>query len=1264
VKIGETMIKEDVKQRVKDAAVIEKIIGERITLKKTGVNFIGKCPFHKEKTESFTVSPSKGTFRCYGCGRYGDVIDFMQEYEAVTFPVALKMLASIYNIDVPDREMTEAEQTAFKQRENAIQALSKQNEGFRENLKKNVKALAFLTETRGISTTMIEKWSLGYATSGFFAGRITYPIRNVAGEIYGFTGRRVNEELQPKFKNSPDSDLFKKSELLFGLHYAKRSISTEDKAYLVEGQHDVLSMDEIGLSNTIAPSGTAITEEHIRRIKRFTNNIVLILDGDAPGLKAAIRNITPLLSEQINLRLIILPEGHDPDSFIRRGDFKGEDINEGGMISPKQYIQDHEINFIEFKALQFRDEMEKDPTVKGKLLNEITNDISIIEDKNTRLAYTQACSAIFGIQEAELSKDIRGLREKLDVKPEEGKWFAFEEAKEKIKELKEVNILSEFDKVVKNHLNNEKNCIGMNCSPLEKNEILKLKKLTTTIVFDEFVHEAFEKKTKQETATVRALKRLISFGFDIKMREGTEIKYNDETNEAYAISYINFTDWYINRITDLLSQADDVFTSYAIEQIAELLSYLPESSRMTKLGNVQARFKERHVKLIIGDFKKIMGTFMRKNAKTFEPNLQVEYSAGDNPLNLNQEQLNDLNRYSHFFRDHSMHHIGKMGHITKVSNFTIIPIIHSNTSFGHFKLFEMANEEGHTVNISLDTKDLNDVRRFKCACEEKGNFVFKGAQTELDDIKERLYANTTYSAEIEQLGWQSEGFWAWADGVTTMNGQFTKTDPNGLITVGEKNYLIKAYSAIYAHEKTVLLNEKKFLHLTSDMTFKEWSSRYKVVFGDNTMICICFLITSFYSDAIFKLVHGELPLLNFFGPKGTGKTQVADSLLAFFGEKQPVNNLSKVTIYGLSQTLKSFYNSLCLIDEYKNILDMKFIEMLKSIYNRQAKIQGAMGNAGTKTEHIPINQMALLCGQDLPTLDAALLERCLCLTSYKSDYTDEQKNKYNDLKNIEEKGLAHLTDDFIKYRELVIEKFAESNNAIQSKISALCPHVSVRLQKNLSTILTAFDILKDKFEFPFTFEQVLNHGISIIEEQQKFIESSDDLKNWWTIFATLIEQKKLKEGRNYVLGDVCQMRYVENDELITYPKGMKCLFIRWDGIYPMYAQYARMSNMIALGEKTIQFYLEKTKYYEGKIKAKRFHDHDTKETWNHQAWCFDYAKMEVNLIESTSLEFDNEDLRPNLNNPVIAKSEEDEKETARLKKEAEDLKKAGDDLPF
>jgi len=1256
------MIDQVIVDKVKTAAKaqIEKIISGYIALKQAGVNYKGICPFHNENTESFIVNPAKGSFKCYGCGKFGDAIDFVQEFDRVSFPVAVKTVAKLYLIDIPERELTPEELSAHKKREIALANVNKQNETFRADLAKNEKAMEWLTKERGIAPDTIMRWGLGYAKAGFFAGRITYPMSNVAGEICGHTGRILVQGTQPKFKNSIESDIFKKSDLLFGLHYAKNHIAKADKCYLVEGQHDVLSMDQAGFHNTVAGSGTAITGNQIRAIKRFTKNIVLLLDGDKPGLAAAVKIVAPFLAEQINLRVIVLPEKEDPDSFLR-GAFPNP--SKGGEQGAKEYIERNEIDFIQFKTQHYATEIEADPSKQAKYLTEITGDIGLVEDKNTRRAYMQRCAAIFGVKEDELTKDIEALRSKLQEKPEEGKFFAYAEAESKIKDKKQVNILSQFNEVVEAHLRGDKNYIGMNCAPLHKDEILKLKKLTLVVIFDEFIVDGFDKLTKHETFTVMNLKRLISYGFDVRLRNGTEIKIDEETGKPFEIQYINFPDWYITSITALLSKSDDVFTGYAIDHIAELLSYLPESSRMTKVSNVQAEFKNHGVKLIIGDFKKILATFMKKNAKTFEPSSEI-IMAGDNPMNLNQEQFDDLNRYQHYYEKNAIYHLSKAGHIAKISNFVITPIIHSNTSTGHFKLFEITNEYGLKVNISLDTKDMNDVRRFKCACEEKGNFVFKGQQFELDNIKERLYSNTTYSNEIEQLGWQSEGFWAWADGITTVDGRFTRTDDNGLISVGDKNYLIKPFSNLYAHDKTVYLNEKKFLHLTSNIAFKEWSSRYVDVFGENAMLSICTLVTCIYSDAVFKLVHGELPLLNFFGPKGTGKTQQADSLLAFFGEKQPINNLSKVTLYGLAQTLKSFVNSFCLVDEYKNSLDMKYVESLKSIYNRQAKIQGNFATQGTKTEHIPINQMVLLCGQDLPTLDVALLERCICLTAYKNEYNDEQVNRYKELKDIEEKGLAHLTDDFIRYREYVIEQFANSNALVQSFVSEKCQNISVRLQKNLTTILTPYYILKGKFEFPFTFKKVLNFGIRTISEQQKFIESSDDLKNFWSIFATLIEQKKIKEGRNYVLADVCEMRYAGRDEVVHYSKGMMCLFIRWDGLYPMYAQYARMSNMPALGEKTIQFYLEKTKYYQGKIKAKRFADKDTKEQWNHQAWCFDYNNMDVNLIVSTSIESDNEDMKPNENNPAVAAMIEKNKEKEELKKEEEAFKNAQRDLPF
>jgi DNA primase len=1023
----------------------------------------------------------------------------------------------------------------------------------------------------------------------------------------------------PKYKNSPESDYFKKSLLWYGLFELKQYIARKNECFIVEGQHDVLQLFEKNIPNVVAGSGTALSEGQINQVMKFTQNITLLLDADKAGINAAMKDISPILKKGANLKIIVLPENEDPDSFAASKS-TAEILN---------YFEENKQDFILFKTNILKEETEKDPFKTSQLLSEIINDISIIPSKEARRIYTKQCAKVFDISENELSADVQKLRH--DIKDQDIEIFAWDEAKNSIKETGIVYLSVDFDTVVNRHLANKQNFIGIS----EQIKPTKLKVLLSsvnckTIIIDDYVNSLLAGKTS-ETEIITISKYLFSNGFDVRVNTTLEyfegIDINEETGEVSEYpGTVPFIDLYIFLLRNEIKPYNSDFHGTALERAAEILSFLPESSRITKINSIVDAFKAQKLKFSIGDFKKLLNIYLKKNARQDDrPQATIDSS---NKMNLNDEQIEDLNRYQHYYDKKGIFHLSRTGQILKISNFTIIPIIHSNTSNGHFKLFEMKNEYGQKTAISLDTKDLNDVRRFKCKIEEKGNYIFKGQQLELDNIKERLYANTTYASEIENLGWQSEGFWAWSVGVTNKEGKFIQTDKNGLIKINESNFLIKPNSNLYIDDKTAYINEKKFNHKISNISFKEWSELYVKVFGDNAKISVCTLLTSIYSDAIFKTVHGELPLINYFGPKGTGKTQHAESLLAFFGDKQPINNLSKVTVYGLSQTLKSFHNALCLIDEYKNSIDIKFIELLKSVYNRQGKIQGNISKEGTKTEHIPINQMVLLCGQDMPTLDVALLERCLCLTSYKNEYTDEEKNEYKTLKNIEESGLAHLTDEFIKKRDIVIEQFAEKNAEIQNEISQACPSVSVRLQKNLTTVLTPFKILEKHFDFPFTYSDVMQVGVKIIREQQKFIENSDDIKNFWSIFLTLVEQKRIKEGRNYILHDVQSITYVDSYEQTQYRYGKNILFLRWDGLYPLYAEYSKRSGMIALSEGTIKFYLTKAKYYTGRIKTKKFRDKDTKEEWVNQAFCFDFNMMDISLNQSVDIELDNINMTP------------------------------------
>jgi len=1194
------MISKEIIDRVKDAANIVDIISDFVSLKKQGTVYKGNCPFHNENTPSFVVSPAKGIFKCFGCGESGDAISFVEKYEHVEFIDAIKIIANKYHIDLPEQEYSNEEKQAIAARKKNLEHVANQAKQFADKLKQNKEAITYL-QTRNISGKEAKDWNIGFADSGFFANRIVFPILNEKGETVGFTGRTIINDFA-KYKNSPESDLFNKSKLLFGFYQAKHSIAKHDKVYIVEGQLDVIAMHRIGITNTVAPSGTAFTAEQTKMLKKLTSNFVLIKDADKAGINSMLKGIPALLKAQINVRIITLPESKDPDNIV----------NENTPETAKVFFDKaREVDFVEFITEMRKQEIEESPAVAGQYLNEIRDYIAMIDDANTRKMYAQRCADIFRISTKELLADIKRLKPQ---EPQTGRLFGLDTAIDNIRLQKKAVITTSYDAVITDQLNNEQSImIGLNGSLLEASAIEALKDVASHVVINEYF-EGF--KRDAETTTLLNLKKLFFAGIDITITEDEDVDM--ETGEVHT-KYINFVDYYISRIAHAMNIADNNSVAKAIESVAELVSYLPETLRMTKINFIKDVFKNEHIKFNVGDFKKVLSRFVKKNAK-FDDGNNAELNT--NGLQLTDEQYDMLNQYQHYYdtKRNCIMHIDQGGQMRRISNFIITPIIHSNNSAGHFKLFEIKNESRLVRQISLETKDLNDVKRFKNAVEAKGNFIFKGTQYQLDNIKECLYMNTTYSNEVENLGWQQEGFWAWASGIKQPQVNYKDVDKNGIITFNNESFLIKPFSALYANDRTAYVNEKKFRRMTSDVSMEEWASQYYKVFGENAMIGVCALLTTVYSDAIFKLVYNELPIINYFGPKGAGKTQQADSLLAFFGEKQPINNLSKVTIYGLSQTLKSFNNAFVLIDEYKNSLDMKWIEFLKSIYNRQGKIQGNISKEGTKTEQIPINSMALLCGQDLPTLDVALLDRCLCLTASRTEFSNDEKNEYKKLKQMEDKGLTHITDQLIDYRDIVLDNFERVNNEIQEMLSSRISNVSTRLQKNLNTILTPFKILENKFQFPFTFEEVLDYGCNIIQTQQKFIESTDDLRNFWTIFQTLIEQEKIYEGKNYILQDIIQLDLIGFNEPIQFHVARPILFLRWGGLYPLYAEFSKRSGMVALGEKTLQFYLEnQKKYYLGKVRSKKFFDRLTKQQWVNNAYVFDYETLGIDLAKSESV---------------------------------------------
>ncbi len=431
------MIPKETIDNIYDSVRIEEVVGDFITLKKRGVNLLGNCPFHDEKTPSFTVSPVKGIFKCFGCGKGGNSINFVMEHEQYSYPEALRFLAKKYNIEIVEEEQTPEQIEKANARESLFVVNSYARDYFKDTLHKTNEGkaigLSYFKE-RGVSSEMIDKFQLGYNPDGWdsftksaldnsykieylektglsivkenksfdrFKGRIMFPIHSISGRVLGFGGRILKKnEKAAKYLNSPESEIYHKSKVLYGIYFSKSAIVKQDNCYLVEGYTDVISMHQNGIENVVASSGTALTSEQIKLISRFTKNITILFDGDAAGIKASFRGIDLILAEGMNVKVVLFPEGEDPDSYAQSL----------GQEKIHAFITDKAQDFLTFKTNLLKDESKNDPIKKVQLINEIVNSIAIIPDEITRAVYVRECSKLLEIGEVEITNKIRAIK--------------------------------------------------------------------------------------------------------------------------------------------------------------------------------------------------------------------------------------------------------------------------------------------------------------------------------------------------------------------------------------------------------------------------------------------------------------------------------------------------------------------------------------------------------------------------------------------------------------------------------------------------------------------------------------------------------------------------------------------------------------------------------------------------------------------------------------------------------------------------------------
>jgi DNA primase len=432
------MIDQATIDRITDAAQIQEVVADYVTLKKRGMNLLGMCPFHNEKTPSFMVSPAKGIFKCFGCGKGGNSVHFIMGHEQISYYEALKFLAKKYNIEVQERELSPEEMAVRNDRESMLLVNDYAQKHFSHTLFHHIDGksigLSYFRE-RGFREDIIQKFQLGYSLdqrdaftqaaikAGYnkeylvktgltfegdnhyladrFRGRVMFPVHTLSGKVVAFGGRVLKkDDKTAKYVNSPESEIYHKSNELYGIYFAKQAIVKQDRCFLVEGYTDVISMHQSGIENVVASSGTSLTPGQIRLIHRFTENVTVIYDGDAAGIKASIRGIDLLLEEGLNIKVLLLPDGEDPDSFARKH-------NSTDFID---YVDQNSSDFIRFKTNLLLADAGNDPIKRAGLVQDIVKSIAIIPNNIIRSEYVKECSTLLSVDEQMLYHQINQLK--------------------------------------------------------------------------------------------------------------------------------------------------------------------------------------------------------------------------------------------------------------------------------------------------------------------------------------------------------------------------------------------------------------------------------------------------------------------------------------------------------------------------------------------------------------------------------------------------------------------------------------------------------------------------------------------------------------------------------------------------------------------------------------------------------------------------------------------------------------------------------------
>ena len=1237
-------------KKVKDALDIVSVVEEYLTLRKAGVNYKGICPFHDDHTPSMVVSKSRQTFHCFVCGKHGDVIEFVKEHENLTFMEALRVLAKKANLEdrMPKREMNSDEEAAFKQREAQLIAIDGAAKYYQNNI---VQAESFL-KSRGyddIHEKALADYGVGYAPSGnvamrwltehgysadrlketdiirtseegrdydTFRDRVVFPFYNLQGKVIGFAGRAVMpSDKTAKYLNTTETPLFTKGKNLFGLYQARQSIGRNGFAYLVEGQFDVMSLHRYGIENVIGGSGTAFTPDQVKLILRFTQNVVMIYDADAAGIKAALTNSELLLKAGANVKCIRLPKGMDPDEFARENKEKtGELLKERTETFP----------YALRRLLVPRGC--KDEQAISDAINSICSLVACVSDAGLRLEYIKSMAADFKTKMTILDAKVRNIRSKIadelsktSMQPGLYGLDTFSENLEDDHPGILTSVLQEFlDQY------GDTAIIFVSGVP-DQTAIQALRSTYNYFVTSD--EGCFVEKDGQESPYLRALAEMYRNGItriSVACGEKTE----------------SFVDFYIRLHGEMLGDymGDRV---PLISRCVELTSYADDTVVTVNRSHYCSQLK-----LTKGQFDDLRKPFVQQRRSAMKVNIQSDnlddedFDVDEPPsyVSENDDYRCMWKQYGYFPR------LNKKGEpvcymfrnksgngMTQVGDFYMTPLLHIfNDDFEQNKRVLRINRRYYETPIYIEvvSKALQKMSTIEDVLinYEAVNFS-NGEEWQWKRIKEWMSRHYVLCSEIQVYGnQQSDGmsrredeqFFAFSNGICHMIGNQVMFEPineMGVATHNKRNYYLPAFSSIYAgsgrkSDKYEMISQLVYREVPKEkqVSFETWADLMDKVYkiNDNGKWALLFSIMCAFRSNI-HCIDRLFTAPFFMGPMSSGKTQIAVSIRSLFiSPHESIFNLNLGTDAAMISLMSAFRDVPVVLDEYNNndISATKFQALKSIVYDGDSK-QKRKGTSGREIESDKVFAPVVICGQETPQRDDnALMSRVIiCEVPKPKNRTRDEVRLFERLKEMEDPskiGLSNVLLKILSLRPMVMDHFRHLKQQAYEELkeNVINSGEMDRLMKTVSLFLGMVKLIEQysDLRLPFTYQEFFKIAKSKIDFQLSLIRSTDKLAMFFTAVNNMIDVQKVKQGREFLIEQ--PKKVTGNDprgerKTFLFEPGKNIMFIRLNAVFSIYDRNGYNGENSTFS--TIDQNLRSHPSYLGTVSSRRFEWEETVE---------------------------------------------------------------------